>query len=57
MPRLLLLTSFVLLIANSSFAQSGVSTPSQCLLVRQAVAHMDSPPRDGTPWSTMVPKP
>ena len=38
MPRLLLLTGFVLLIANSSFAQSEDPTPSQCLLVRQAVA-------------------
>ena len=38
MPRLLLLTSFVLLIANSSFAQSGDPTPSQCLLVRFAAA-------------------
>jgi hypothetical protein len=38
MPRLLLLTGVVLLIADSSFAQSGDPTPSQCLLVRQAVA-------------------
>ena len=38
MPRLLLLTGVVLLIADSSFAQSADPTPSQCLLVRQAVA-------------------
>jgi hypothetical protein len=38
MLRLLLLAGVVLLMADSSFAQSGEPTPSQCLLVRQAVA-------------------
>jgi hypothetical protein len=37
MRRSLLLVGVVLLIADSSFAQ-GEPTPSQCLLVRQAVA-------------------
>ena len=39
MPRLLLLIGVVLLIADSSFAQNAPDpSPSQCLLVRQAVA-------------------
>jgi hypothetical protein len=40
MPRLLLLTGVVLLIANYCFAQdySPDPTPTQCLLIRQAVA-------------------
>jgi len=39
MSRLLLLTGVVLLIADSSFAQNSPDpTPTQCLLIRQAVA-------------------
>jgi hypothetical protein len=36
MPRLLLLTGVVLLIADYAFAQD--PSPTQCLMVRQAVA-------------------
>jgi hypothetical protein len=38
MPGLLLLTGVVLLIADYCFAQSPDPTPTQCLLIRQAVA-------------------
>ena len=40
MPRFLLLTGVILLMADHSFAlDSPDPTPMQCLLIRQAVAH------------------